>query len=185
MLPPPSCPGPPAGGGLRPARKAFVLHQFSLVPEYLPPCVGADLCVRPDMPLRGTRSRADTQVGPYGVDRNTHQPQKSGRGQSPAPTGRSQCQTAGRCTEGRASADQISCRNLGRQSWASAPTKGKKGCRNRPGQRRRAERLRRGCKGWVGIAAEITPQYPATSDNPSVAAFGRQLLLRCPKFFAR
>ena len=84
-----------------------------------------------------------------------------------------------------ASADQISCRNLGRQSWASAPTKGKKGCRNRPGQRRRAERLRRGCKGWVGIAAEITPQYPATSDDPSVAAFGRQLLLRCPKFFAR
>ena len=57
-----------------------------------------------------------------------------------------------------ASADQISCRNLGRQSWASAPTKGKKGCRNRPGQRRRAERLRRGCKGWVGIAAEIIPK---------------------------
>ena len=56
---------------------------------------------------------------------------------------------------------------------------------DRPGQRRRAERLRRGWEEGVGIAAEITPQYPVTSDNPSVAAVGRQLQLRCPKFFAR
>ena len=99
MHPPPSCPGPLCMGRAppRPARKAFVLHQFSLVPEYLPPRVGADLCVRPDTSLHGTRVRADTQVGPYGVDRNTHQPQKSGRGQSPAPIGRSRCQAAGRC----------------------------------------------------------------------------------------
>ena len=30
-----------------------------------PPRVGADLCVRPNTPLRGIRARADTQVGPH------------------------------------------------------------------------------------------------------------------------
>ena len=40
---------------------------------------------------------------------------------------------------------------------------------DRPGQRRRAERLRRGWEEGVGIVAEIIPKYPATSDNPSVA----------------
>ena len=39
-------------------------------------------------------------------------PGRSGRGQSPAPTGLSWCAAAGRCTEGMASADQISFRNL-------------------------------------------------------------------------
>ena len=61
-------------------------HQFSVGSERLPHRVGADLCVRPDTPPPRTRPRADTQVGPYGFNRNTHQPQKSGRGQSPAPT---------------------------------------------------------------------------------------------------
>ena len=41
-----------------------------------------------------------------------------------------------------ASADQISCRNLGRPSWASAPTGRRGGSRSHPGQRRTAERLR-------------------------------------------
>ena len=40
---------------------------------------------------------------------------------------------------------------------------------DRPGQWRRAERLRRGWEEGVGIAAEIISKYPATSDNPSVA----------------
>ena len=73
-----------------------------------------------------------------------------------------------------ASADQISCRNLGRQSWASAPTPrggtrdgtpGRRALRvvaesrrDCPGQRRTAERLRRGREGWVGIGAEIIPK---------------------------
>ena len=57
-----------------------------------------------------------------------------------------------------ASADQISCRNLGRQSWASAPTGRRRSLSKHPGQRRTAERLRRGRKGWVGIAAEIIPK---------------------------
>ena len=48
--------------------------------------VGADLCVRPDTPFCGTRPRADTQVGPYRFYCNLHQPPKTGRGQSPAPT---------------------------------------------------------------------------------------------------
>ena len=39
-------------------------------------------------------------------------PGRSGRGQSPAPTGLSWCAAAGRRTEGMASADQISFRNL-------------------------------------------------------------------------
>ena len=50
-----------------------------------PPRVGADLCVRPP-PLRVTRPRADTQVGPYRFNCSLHQPLKTGRGQSPAPT---------------------------------------------------------------------------------------------------
>ena len=52
-----------------------------------PPRVGADLCVRPNTPLRGIRARADTQVGPYGSYCNLHQTQNNGRGQSPPPTG--------------------------------------------------------------------------------------------------
>ena len=50
-----------------------------------PPRVGADLCVRPP-PLRVTRPRADTQAGPYRFNCSLHQPLKTGRGQSPAPT---------------------------------------------------------------------------------------------------
>ena len=64
-----------------------------------------------------------------------------------------------------ASASQISHRNLGRQSWASAPTGRRESPIDRPGQRRTAERLRRGCKGWAEGAAEITPksvQQPRT-----------------------
>ena len=38
--------------------------------------------------------------------------------------------------------------------WASAPTKGVESHIDRPGQRRRAERLRRGWEEGVGIAAE-------------------------------
>ena len=57
-----------------------------------------------------------------------------------------------------ASADQISFRNLGRQSWSSAPTGRRESPIDRPGQRRTAERLRRGREGWVGIGAEITPK---------------------------
>ena len=53
--------------------------------------------------------------------------------------------------------------------WASAPTKGEESHIGNPGQRRRAERLRRGWEEGVGIVAEIIPKYPATSDNPSVA----------------
>ena len=53
--------------------------------------------------------------------------------------------------------------------WASAPTKGVESHIGNPGQRRRAERLRRGWEEGVGIVAEIIPKYPATSDNPSVA----------------
>ena len=57
-----------------------------------------------------------------------------------------------------ASADQISYRNLGRQSWASAPTGRRESCRDHPGQRRTAERLRRGWEEWVESEAEIIPQ---------------------------
>ena len=49
-----------------------------------------------------------------------------------------------------ASADQISCRNLGRQSWASAPTDRRGSLSDHPGQRRTAERLRRGCEEMGG-----------------------------------
>ena len=54
-----------------------------------------------------------------------------------------------------ASADQISCRNLGRQSWASAPTGRKGGPINHLGQRSVCVS---GRKGWVWGAAEIIPK---------------------------
>ena len=75
-----------------------------------------------------------------------------------------------------ASASQIPFRNLGRQSrsprptgatlvvrssgpmWASAPTDRRGSRIDHPGQRRTAERLRRGREGWVEIAAKITPK---------------------------
>ena len=83
--------------------------------------------------------------------------------------------TAG-CAWGVASASQIPFRNLGRQSrsprptgatlvvrssgpmWASAPTKRRESFINHPGQRRTAERLRRGREGWVEIGAWIIPK---------------------------
>ena len=42
--------------------------------------------------------------------------------------------------------------------WASAPTKGVESHIGNPGQRRRAERLRRGWEEGVGIVAEIIPK---------------------------
>ena len=78
-----------------------------------------------------------------------------------------------------ASASQISFRNLGRQSWASAltprggtrdGTPGRRALRvvaesrrDCPGQRRTAERLRRGREGWVGIGAEIIPKVSSNA----------------------
>ena len=49
-----------------------------------------------------------------------------------------------------ASADQISFQNLGRQSWSSAPTDRRGSLSDHPGQRRTAERLRRGCEEMGG-----------------------------------
>ena len=69
----------------RPAENGAISRQFPLVPKRSPPRVGADLCVRPP-PLRVTHTRADTQVGPYRFNCSLHQPLKTGRGQSPAPT---------------------------------------------------------------------------------------------------
>ena len=69
-----------------------------------------------------------------------------------------------------ASADQISCRNLGRRSWASAPTGRRASHINHPGQRRTAKRLRQRVRenGWE--SRQRSPQKgPATPDNPSVS----------------
>ena len=69
-----------------------------------------------------------------------------------------------------ASADQISCRNLGRRSWASAPTGRRASHINHPGQRRTAKRLRQRVRenGWE--SRQGSPQKgPATPDNPSVS----------------
>ena len=89
----PPCSAPPCRGrGLRPAPWPSLLRQFLLALGYLSDRVGADLCVRPDTLSRGTRSRADTQVGPY----KTSICPPTGRGRSPAPTGLLWCQAAGR-----------------------------------------------------------------------------------------
>ena len=76
------------------------------------------------------------------------------------------------------SADQISCRNLGRRSWASAPTGRRASHINHPGQRRTAKRLRQRVRenGWE--SRQRSPQKgPATPDNPSVTAAPCQLPL--------
>ena len=69
-----------------------------------------------------------------------------------------------------ASASQISERNLGRRSWASAPTGRRASHINHPGQRRTAKRLRQRVRenGWE--SRQRSPQKgPATPDNPSVS----------------
>ena len=88
-------PLPPVGGaGSVPPRGPlfYALRQFLLVLGYHSDRVGVGLCVRPDTLSRGTRSRADTQVGPY----KTSICPPTGRGRSPAPTGLLWCQAAGR-----------------------------------------------------------------------------------------
>ena len=78
-----------------------------------------------------------------------------------------------------ASADQISCRNLGRQSWASAPTpRGGRGTARRVvvpyGWLRRAAAIALGsgaqrsvcaavAREWAGNAAEITPKVSSNA----------------------
>ena len=66
--------------------------RFTPIPvgsEYLPPRVGADLCVRPGTPPHGTRLRADTQVGPYGSSCKLHRPRATGGdGAPPLPSPR-------------------------------------------------------------------------------------------------
>ena len=85
-LPNPPCSAPCRGRApSRPTRPLFPANP-RWFPNASPPRVGADLCVRPDTPFYGTRTRADTQVGPYRFYCSLHQPPKTGRGQSPAPT---------------------------------------------------------------------------------------------------
>ena len=77
-----------------------------------------------------------------------------------------------------ASADQISCRNLGRQSWASAPTGRKGGPINHLGQRSVCVS---GRKGWVWGAAEIIPKVSSNlGQSLSQPAADRSLYTREP-----
>ena len=56
----------------------------------------------------------------------------------------------------------------------SAPTERRGGSRNHPSQRRTAKRLRQRVRGsWWELRQRSSPKCPATSDNPSVTAFGR------------
>ena len=62
--------------------------RFTPIPvgsEYLPPRVGADLCVRPGTPPHGTRLRADIQVGPYDPPASSIDPGQRA-GAEPVPT---------------------------------------------------------------------------------------------------
>ena len=81
----------------RPAGEGIVPRQFPLVPKRSPPRVGADLCVRPP-PLRVTRPRADTQVGPYRFDCSLHLPPENRAGTEPRPYSRRTPNAASRST---------------------------------------------------------------------------------------
>ena len=97
--PPRTPPLPPRRGRApsRPAGKGIVPHQFPLVPKRSPPRIGADLCVRPP-PLRVTRPRADTQVGPYRFDCSLHLPPENRAGTEPRPYSRRTPNAASRST---------------------------------------------------------------------------------------
>ena len=66
---------PPVGSGLRPALlgKGSVSHRFPLLRNAPAPRRGGPVCP-PAPPLRATRSRADTQVGPYKTSINPQKP---------------------------------------------------------------------------------------------------------------
>ena len=148
-------------------------------------CRGRPMC-RPVAGPAQRRARADTSVRPYAIWGGVPEPTGIGAGRDllhrggtePAPYGGPEAFAAG-CAWGVASASQISERNLGRRSWASAPTPrggtrdgtpGRRALRvvaesrrDCPGQRRTAERLRRGREGWVGIGAEIIPKVSSNA----------------------
>ncbi len=188
MLPPPSCPGPPVGGGLRPAPlgKGSVSHRFPLLRNAPSPRRGGPMCPP------GHASSRDPFTG-----RHTGRPLRS-RLKYPS------------SLEERAGTEPRPYRSIAVPS--SGPMYLRHGFR-RPnfvpkfgasvmgiGPYEREERLPQppgpAAQSGASAPAVITrdgfgarqrssPKCPATSDNPSVAAFGRQLLLRCPKFFAR
>ena len=170
MLPLPSCPGPPVGGGLRPAPLGEVRFRVNFRYFGTPsPRVGADLCVRPWAGPAKDRGRADTSVGPYGSHCNLHQTQNNGRGQSPAPTGRSQCQAAGRCSRHRPL--RPAGGREGGTPGSSCPTGG---CGEPPrlpwpAAHSGAFAARSRGVGW-NRSRDHPQKGPATPDNPSVTA---------------
>ena len=93
----------------------------------------------------------------------------SGAGRSPPPTGGSGGACGGVWSP-RPTGATLVVPSSG-PMWASAPTGGRRGFSNHPGQRRTAERLRQRSRGngWKS-RQRSSPKCPATSDNPSVTA---------------
>ena len=167
MLPPPSCPGPPVGGGLRPAPlgKGSVSHRFPLLRNAPSPRRGGPMCPP------GHASSRDPFTG-----RHTGRPLRIRLKYQSTP-------------EERAGTEPRPYRSIavpsGGPMWSSAPTKRRESRRDHPGQRRTAERLRQRSQG-VGLGCGRG--HPRSVQQPRTipqSPYGRQLLLRCPKFFAR
>ena len=134
--------------------------------------VGADLCVGPwTGPVR-RRFRADTWVRPYAVGEASRNQRKLVRKRT-LPTGRDGARPlrgsgAGRCVQdgGVRSPRPTGATQVVPSSGppgSSAPTEGVGSCRNHPGQRRTAKRLRRGWEEWVESEAEITPEVSSNA----------------------
>mgnify|MGYP007079024090 CR=1 FL=1 len=85
----------------------------------------------------------------------------NGAGRSPPPTGGAEQDGGVVVTPRPTEAPQVVLSNG--PMWAKALTGRQGSCIDHPGQRRTAERLRRGREGWAGIGTEIIPKVPSNA----------------------
>ena len=162
MLPPPSCPGPPVGGGLRPAPlgKGSVSHRFPLLRNAPAPRRGGPMCPP------GHASSRDPFTG-----RHTGRPLRSRSKYPSTPEERAGTEPRPYRSIAVPSSGPMYLRHgfrrpnfvpkFGASVIGIGPyenTKRRRSRHDRPGQWRRVKRLRRGCKERVGITAEIIPK---------------------------
>ena len=145
MLPPPSCPGPPVGGGLRPAPlgKGSVSHRFPLLRNAPSPRRGGPMCPP------GHASSRDPFTG-----RHTGRPLRSRSKYPSTPEER-----AG--TEPRPYRSIVGV--LQRPDVGIGPYERRGSPIDRPGQWRRAERLRQRSSQGVGLGRGR--DHPQISSN--------------------
>ena len=162
MLPPPSCPGPPVGGGLRPAPlgKGSVSHRFPLLRNAPSPRRGGPMCPP------GHASSRDPFTGrhtgrPLRIRLKYQSTPKQRAGTEPRPYRSIAVPNGGPMYLRHGFRRPNFVPKFGASVIGIGPyenTKRRRSRHDRPGQWRRVKRLRRGCKERVGITAEIIPK---------------------------